>query len=71
MCEKILQITPTFTLWSSRAYSTGQALPPQGGGNFFFISICFPSPLAGEGRVRGYVLIFSHLRGEESVRGIF
>jgi hypothetical protein len=27
-------------------------LPPQGGRNFFFISICFPSPLAGEGRVR-------------------
>jgi hypothetical protein len=28
-------------------------LPPQGGGDFFLIPICLPSPLVGEGRVRG------------------
>jgi hypothetical protein len=27
----------------------------QGGGNLFFISIDSPSPLAGEGRVRGLI----------------
>ncbi len=34
---------------------------PQGGGNLFLLSICFPSPLAGEGTVRGYIPNFSHL----------
>jgi hypothetical protein len=28
-------------------------LPPQGGGGFFLIPMCLPSPLVGEGRVRG------------------
>jgi hypothetical protein len=51
-CEIIPQITPTFPL------------PHLGGGNNFFISICSPSPLAGEGRVRGLIPIFSHLLGE-------
>jgi len=39
----------------------GLALPRQGGGIFFLISICLPSPRAGEGRVRGYIANFSHL----------
>jgi hypothetical protein len=33
----------------------------QGGGNSFHIPICLPSPLAGEGRVRGHIPNFSQL----------
>jgi hypothetical protein len=35
--------------------------PPSRGRKFLFISKVFPSPLAGEGRVRGHISIFSHL----------
>jgi hypothetical protein len=52
MCEKIPDITPTL------------ALPHRGGGNFLPISIGLPSPLAGEGRVRGDISTFSQLPGE-------
>jgi hypothetical protein len=43
---------------------------PQGGGNFFLMSKCLPSPSAGAGRVRGNIPNFSHLthgRGGERV----
>jgi hypothetical protein len=37
--------------------------PLEGEGISFCISICFPSPLEGEGRVRGKIPNFSHLQG--------
>ena len=45
-CEIIARIAPTL------------ALPHQGGGNSLHVPICLPSPLAGEGRVRGIVPSF-------------
>jgi hypothetical protein len=43
--------------------------PFEGGGNFFLISICFPSPRAGEGRVREDIPNFSHLPFTKGGRG--
>ena len=43
--------------------------PVEGEGISSCISIYLPSPLAGDGRVRGNILIFLHLpRGEEAVK---
>jgi hypothetical protein len=47
------------------------ALPHQGGGKFFSISILLPSPLVGEGRVRGeYFNFFTSGEGREPVKEI-
>jgi hypothetical protein len=39
--------------------------PLKGEENPFLISLCSPSPLEGEGRVRGIISIFSHLPPSE------
>jgi len=50
---------------AARGFTPTLTLPHQGGGNSFHVSISSPSPLAGEGRVRGEIPNFSQLPPSE------